>query len=261
MTRNTMLTTAAHCNQDPDHGQDKDGALAPSRDDAAHARLAWEVAVDQLVRPGQERIHREDGREEIAEVLCLLDQVTEAVIPGMENTGGHGGGSKPPASLNALALLADVRTEVRQCCAGHGEFHPAYEQITDQVRAWGAHAEDWQHTYPVYVIRAANLATRWVTQARLLLNPPPRFTLRGRKCPTCDVDTVLVWSDEHSEWVRRPALSIDPDRIEAVCAHCGQCWGLEIWAQLAASLDQQLTADTLAVTGDTHAAEVPRLTE
>jgi hypothetical protein len=225
--------------------------VVPSQDEAAHARLAWEVAVDQLVRPGQERIRREDGTEEIAEVLCLLDQVSEAVMPGMENTGGYGGGSKPPASLNALALLVDIRTEVRACCRGHGEHHPAYEQITDQVEAWGGHAEDWQHTYPEYVVWAADRATRWVTQARLLLDPPPRFVLRGKACPVCDVDTVLVWSDEESEFVRRPALSIDPDRIEAVCAHCGQSWGLEIWAQLAATLDRQLEHETLALPGDT----------
>jgi hypothetical protein len=234
--------------------------VVPSPDEAAHARLAWEVAVDQLVRPGQERIRREDGTKEIAEVLCLLDQVAEAVMPSMENTGGHGGGSKPPASLNALALLAEIRTEVRQCCRGHGEYHPAYEQITDQVRVWGGHAEDWQHTYPGYVIRAADQASRWVTQARLLLNPPPRFVLRGKACPVCDVDTVLVWSGEESDFVRRPALSIDPDRIEAVCAHCGQTWGLEIWAQLAATLDRQLSADTLAVTGATSKEGDSRLT-
>ncbi|MBP2320466.1 hypothetical protein JOF56_000851 [Kibdelosporangium banguiense] len=232
--------------------------VVPSPDEASHARLAWEVAVDQLVQPGQERIRREDGTEEIAEVLCLLDQVDEAVMPGMENTGGYGGGSKPPASLNALALLAEIATEVRACCRSHD--HEAFETIPDQVRAWVAHAADWQHSYPEYVVWAADRAARWVTQARLLLNPPPRFVLRGKACPVCDVDTVLVWSDEESDFVRRPALAIDPDRIEAVCANCGQIWGLEIWAQLAATLDRQLTQDTLAVTGDTSRDGDSRLT-
>jgi hypothetical protein len=223
--------------------------VVPSRDDAARARLEWEVAVDQLVQPGQARIRREDGTEETAEVLCLLDQVAEAVMPGMENTGGHSGGSKPPASLNALALLADIRTEVRQCCRGHD--HPAHATLVHQVWEWVNHAEDWQHTHPEYVVWAADHANRWVTQARLLLDPPPKFPLRGKACPVCGVDTVLVWSDEENDDVRRPALSIDPDRVEAVCANCGQTWGLEIWAQLAAALEQQLNAETLAVTGDT----------
>lgn len=238
-------TTAIHTNQ----------PVVPSRDEAAHARLSWEVAVDQLVQPGQERIRREDGTEEIAEVLCLLDQVDEAVIPGMENTGGYGRGSKPPASLNALALLAEIATEVRTCCRSHEHDH--FDALTDQVRAWVAHADDWQHTHPDYVVWAAEQSARWVTKARLLLNPPPRFPLRGKACPACEVDTVLVWSDEDSEFVRRPALSIDPDRIEAVCASCGQTWGLEIWAQLAAALDQQLNHDTLAVTTDTDATAEP----
>ncbi|MCX2950865.1 hypothetical protein [Lentzea sp. NEAU-D7] len=222
----------------------------PSRDEAATARLAWEVAVDQLVRPGLHTVHRANGTTETAEVLTLLRQVEEAVLPGSAVTGKPSQGSRPPASLGALSLLASIRREVRQCCRTHD--HPQWTTLTEQVRAWAEHAEHWQHAAPDYVVWAAEESTRWVAQARQLLDPEPRLPLRGRACPVCRVDVVQVWSDDEGDYVRRPALRIDAEQVEAVCAACGQRWGLDVWAQLNTLLDQQLTHETLAVTGITH---------
>jgi hypothetical protein len=224
------------------HNGDNDAPAAPTRDQAAAARLAWEVAVDQLVRPGLYVIHRQDDRHEVAEVLPLLDQVQEAVTPGSKVPGKTVLGSRPPASLGALTLLGEIRTEVRKTCRTHG--HPG-EGLREQVRHWGAHAEQWQHTAPDYVLWAADRANEWVRAARLMLDPEPRFPLRGRACPACGTATVQVWSDDEGDWVRRPALSIDPHEVEAVCAHCGQRWGLDVWEQLAATLEQQLQQETL----------------
>ncbi len=225
--------------------------VVPSRDEAATARLAWEVAVDQLVQPGQHTVRRANGTTETAEVLPLLRQVEEAVLPGSAASGRPSQGSRPPASLGALSLLASIRGEVRQCCRTHG--HEQWSTLTEQVRAWGEHAEDWQHRAPDYVVWAAEESTRWVAQARQLLDPEPRLPLRGRACPVCRVDVVQVWSDDEGDFVRRPALRIDAEQVEAVCAACGQRWGLDVWAQLNTMLDQQLTHETLAVTGITHA--------
>jgi hypothetical protein len=55
-----------------------------------------------------------------------------------------------------------------------------------------------------------------------------------------------VWSDTEQEWLRRPALSVDTDRIETVCAACDSRWGLEHWAYLGQILDSQ-QAETLAL--------------
>lgn len=223
---------------------------APTRDQAAAARLAWEVAVDQLVQPGLYVIHRQDDGQEVAEVLPLLDQVQEAVTPGSKIPGGAGKlGSRPPASLGALELLAEIRREVRRACHDHGHAHRQRDggpvDLRELVRAWGTHAEDWQHSAADYVLWAAGLANEWVRTARLLLDPVPKYPLRGRACPACGVATVQVWSDDEGDWVRRPALSIDAAHVEAVCANCGQSWGLDVWAQLAATLDDQLTHETL----------------
>lgn len=227
-----------------DHEDGDQPPAAPTREQAAAARLAWEVAVDQLVRPGLYVIHRQDDGQEVAEVLALLDQVREAVTPEGRRSGAAGKlGSRPPASLGALGLLAEIRTEVRKTCRGHA--HDA-RTLREQVREWGAHAGDWQHAAPDYVLWAADRANEWVRAARLMLDPEPRFPLRGRACPACGTATVQVWSDDESDWVRRPALSIDPDRVEAVCAHCRHSWGLDVWAQLNEVLDQQLAHETLA---------------
>lgn len=225
--------------------------VLPSRDEAATARLAWEAAVDQLVRPGLHVVRRANGTTETAEVLTLLRQVEEAVLPGSAVSGRPSQGSRPPASLGALSLLASIRSEVRQCCRTHG--HEPWSTLAEQVRAWGEHAEHWQHAAPDYVVWAAEQSTRWVAQARQLLDPEPRLPLRGRACPVCRVDVVQVWSDDEGDFVRRPALRIDAEQVEAVCAACGQRWGLDVWAQLNTMLDQQLTHETLAVTGITDA--------
>jgi len=222
----------------------------PSWGEAANARLSWEVAVDQLIQPGQHRVHREDGSTETAEVLPLLRQVEEAVLPGSKVSGKTLLGSRPPASLGALALLGEIRAEVRGCCRTHG--HPEFTTLAEQLRAWIGHADEWQLDARDYVVWAAEQATRWVQQARLVVDPEPRFPLRGKACPTCGVDVVQVWADDQDDYVRRPALYIDPDQADAVCAACGLRWPLDVWVQLNTALHQQLTHETLAVTGITH---------
>jgi hypothetical protein len=233
-----------------DNADRADTPTPPTRDQAAAARLAWEVAVDQLVRPGLYVIHRQDDGQEVAEVLPLLDQVREAVTPGSRTLGAAGRlASRPPASLGALELLAEIRREVRKAC--HSHRHDLHRpdgrpvDLRELVRQWGTHAEDWQHSAADYVVWAADRAGEWVRAARLLLDPVPKYPLRGHACPACGVATVQVWSDDEADWVRRPALSIDADHVEAVCAGCRQRWGLDVWAQLAATLDDQLTHETM----------------
>jgi hypothetical protein len=232
------------------HNGDKHGMeevpVRTTRDQAAAARLAWEVAVDQLVRPGLFVLHRQDDGQEVAEILPLLAQVHEAVTPGSRRAGATGKlGSRPPASLGALELLAAIRHEVRRTCVGHRHPYRNHDSLSELVRTWGGHAEDWQHSEPDYVLWAADIAAGWVRAARLLLDPVPRYPLRGRACPACGVATVQVWSDEEMDYLRRPALSIDPEQVEAVCAGCSQRWPLDVWAQLALTLDDQLRQETL----------------
>jgi hypothetical protein len=208
----------------------------------------WEVSVDQLVQPGRARIVRDNGTAEFAEVLPLLTQVAEAVRPGLESTGGRAPGSRPPASLGALSLLADIRAQLVQCCAGHD--HPRPASLAGMLRQWVRHAGDWQTDAPESVFWAAALAEGWVREARQLLDPPPKLTLRGRACPVCRAASVEVWSEEECDFVRRPALSIDAGRAEAVCGACVQRWPLDAWDRLAKLIAHQASEDA-DVTGNT----------
>jgi hypothetical protein len=208
----------------------------------------WEICVDQLVQPGRARIVRDTGAVEFAEVLPLLTQVTEAVRPGLESTGGRAPGSRPPASLGALSLLADIRMQLGRCCAGHD--HPRPADLAGMLRQWVAHAGDWQTDAPESVFWAAAVAEGWVREARQLLDPPPKLTLRGRVCPVCRASTVEAWSEDDCDFVRRPALSIDAQHAEAVCGACAQRWPLDAWDRLATLIAEQ-AGDDAVVTGNT----------
>ncbi|MBP2325352.1 hypothetical protein JOF56_005737 [Kibdelosporangium banguiense] len=223
-----------------------------TRDEALAARLEWEASVDQLIQPGQAAITREDGTTELAVVHSLLEQVAGAVLPGNERNGKvSSNASRPPGSLGAVSLLAEIRQEVTRACQGHDE-HAQPDTVAERLRLWVGHADSWQHHYPDYVVWAAATTSDWVRQARQLLDPPPRVALRGQTCPVCAACTVQVWSEDDEDFVRQSALAIDPYRVAVVCAGCGQSWGAEIWQQLAATLDRQLRHETLAAQGHGH---------
>ncbi|SDC25198.1 DUF7341 domain-containing protein [Actinokineospora iranica] len=237
-----MTRTLRNHDHHLDHGdQDYGGDDRPVVDPVA-ARLMFDAAVDQLTAPGVQTITRDDGTGERGLVPCLLDQLAAATRPGSERTGGTASGSRPPASMNALAVVAEIGTTMRHALAalGHDLFGPAPKTaLSTQVRLWASHAEHWQHHDPDYLHHAATETQRWVTAARAVIEPEPRYRLRGHACPVCAETTVHVWSDVESDWVRQPALSIDTDRVEAVCGACATTWGLDVWAQLGRILHTQ----------------------
>ena len=214
------------------------------RVDPVMTRLAFEAAVDQLTQPSVTTIRRENGGVERARVPCLLDQLVEATQPGSERSGSSAPGSRPPAALNALALVAEIGQAVRWALSalGHDLFGPGGRvRLAGQVRLWASYGETWQHDDPDYLAYAAGEAERWVAGIRAILDPAPRYFLRGHACPTCGESSVPLWSDAEGDYLRQPALGIDTDRVEAVCAACDSRWGLDVWGQLARTLDAQHT--------------------
>lgn len=203
---------------------------------ALRLRIAFDAAIDQLTQPAAV-----DGR---GLVPCLLDQLTDALVPGSEHTGKTTTASRPPVSMDALALATDIGVEMRQALAVLAEPVPA--RLSAQVRTWAAHAEQWQHDFPDYLTYATDRAEHWVGSIRALLEPPRRYPLRGFACPDCWHTTVEVWSEVEEAPVRRPALAIDAHCAEATCAVCAARWDLDQWEQLAATLRQQ-QHDTLAL--------------
>ncbi|OXM63125.1 DUF7341 domain-containing protein [Amycolatopsis vastitatis] len=212
-------------------------------------RLAFDAAVDQLTQPGLHVVARDNGDLDRATSPCLLDQLAVATQPGHERTGGASPGSRPPASLNALTLVAEISQALRVALAalGYNLFGPGPRTtLTQQVQLWASHAEQWQLEHVDYLAHATREAERWVAAGRAILDPAPTYRLRGHACPTCGHSAVLMWSVTEGEWLRQPALSIDTDRAEAVCAACDSRWGLDFWAQLGQLLEQQ-QAETLAL--------------
>ncbi|MCP3800341.1 hypothetical protein NLX83_13840 [Allokutzneria sp. A3M-2-11 16] len=209
--------------------------LAPVRDSLVDL-LALGVAVDQLTQPVTARLVRDNGTITAAVGPCLLDQLAEAVIPGMENTGGHATGSAPPASLNALSLLAEIETELKLALAALAE--QAAPTLLRQVRQWAGWAEEWRLQDADYLAYAADRAMKWVEQARAVLDPPRRYPLR-LACPNCQTRFVQAWSDEEADFVRRDAVAIDPDKSLVTCAGCASSWSLDTAALMFNTLDQQ----------------------
>lgn len=221
---------------------DHQEGAAPVRRDPIAARLAFDAAVDQLTQPGMAVIERDGGRVERGLTPCLLDQLVQATAPGGERSGSSNPGSRPPASMNALAVVAEIGSEMRRALAalGHNLFGPGPRgSLAGQVRLWANYAEGWQFEDPDYLEHAAAQTEGWVSAARAVLEPRPRYRLRGLACPVCNEATALVWSDVENEYVRQAALSIDTDRIEAVCQVCDSRWGLDAWEQLGRALQAQ----------------------
>ncbi|WP_206793974.1 hypothetical protein [Amycolatopsis sp. MtRt-6] len=217
--------------------------------DPVMTRLAFDAAVDQLTQPGLHVVSRDGGRQDHAVAPCLLDQLQAATQPGTERTGGSARGSRPPASLNALTLVAEIGQTLRVALAalGHSQLSPAPRgTLSGQVRLWASYAEQWQLDDVDYLAYATREAEHWVAAGRAILDPAPTYRLRGHACPTCGHATVLSWSVTEQEWLRQAALSIDTDRAEAVCAACDSRWGLDFWTQLGQLLEQQ-QAETLAL--------------
>lgn len=210
--------------------------------DPVMTRLAFDAAIDQLTQPALATVTRDNGTRERAATPCLLDQLTQATRPGTERSGSSAPGSRPPASMNALTVVAEIGTEMRQALAalGHQVFGPAPRApLSAQVRLWASYGEHWQHEDPDYLVYATRQAEQWVRAARAVLEPAPRYRLRGHACPTCGSSTVWVWSEVEEQYVRQAALGIDTDRVEAVCAACDDRWGLDVWTQLGRVLEAQ----------------------
>lgn len=233
-----------------DEGQEHEQQQAPAVDPVM-TRLAFDVAVDQLTAPGVATITRDDGSTERGLTPCLLDQLVTACSPGGEHgggsSGGSGTGSRPPAALNALAVVAEIGSELRTALAALGHDRTVTEaRLSTQVRAWAAHAEEWQYADLDYLAYAARRAEHWVVATRGVLDPAPRRRLRGHACPVCRESTVLVWSDVEGERVRQAALSANPEHTEITCAACDTHWHVDHWEQLGALIAAQ-QRETLAI--------------
>lgn len=212
--------------------------------DLEMTRLALEVAVDQLTRPGTERIESGDPKKpwRYAPVPSLLEQLDDARGANSGSSGGFSDRSKPPCFLDAVMLLAEIDKELRP--------YSRRPTRAERVRAWSGamHAV----TDPDVLDRETTRAEEWVRRVRTLLYPVATVDLPGR-CPMCQTDRVEVGSDddEHETVSRHALRAVEADEMTgaptAWCTSCSKRFEGEALWLLADHLDRQLAHETLAV--------------
>lgn len=197
------------------------------------AREALRSAADELTSAVTHRIERDDGSRTTTVTPAPLELIARE-LTGSGRDGSFAPKSRPPVWLDALSLLEEIdhatgASPARRC---------------EEVSSW-AYARS--SSDGAVAIDTAEQVTRWRNQVRELLDPSPRFQLRGQSCPRCGA--VKVWQRvdrDNGEAYARPALGVDADRGVCVCSACGASWDYELWDHLVAVLEQQ-RAEVLAV--------------
>lgn len=209
-------------------------------------QLDLEHAVDTLTLPVRQRIERDTGEQQWAEVPALVEQLEQAIESSSGAASKFSPRSKPPLYLDAVVMRQDIDEHLR--------LFKDRTTRAGRMRAWSAAAGDLKATDPDGLIYCAEKAAHWVSGIRGLLDPKPRFRMRGQACPECGTVRVLDNHDtDNDEQTWRPALEIDTDRGVCRCvAHgCRAEWAPEFWPHLAAVLEQQ-QHETLACATNTE---------
>lgn len=183
--------------------------------------------------------------------------------------GGHAvAKSRPPATLNAVALVIDATAAVREsaldllgCSTGNvrGDLASVLGEIDtrndgDLIDWWTGALNDW-------AMRASQL----LGQSRVLLKE-----LRGASCPYCSARVVRARID--GEWFIKPAIVVDwdtddlADHHQVHSLHCRACdaqWlrGVELDELIARTMRANLTIAVLTLDDDDYPADLLPLTQ
>lgn len=200
-------------------------------DEPALQRLALEVAVDQLTKPGTEVVG--DGRR--AGVPSLLDQLDDALTSRTGPGAAVPVRARAPIRLDVADLFAEVEEVVGKC---------SRPTLGERVRAWSAalHSE----TDPEVVAAAVERVERWVDLARHALDPRPAWRLpRSVPCPACGVDVERTTNSEGREVLSGP-LEVQP-RAGLRCVVCGARWTPDVLEAMAQHIARQTEREIDAI--------------
>jgi hypothetical protein len=187
----------------------------------ATPRDLW-AAVDALTNPSRVRLPRDfDLPPEWVTLPSLWDQLADA-IDSSTGRGARGAQrSRPPCNAEALSLLLEIATAVRDGC-----HRARLKRTRDVPRDLRQIVSNAIRTTDPDIINGAHIQVRgWVAEVRLTIsNDPDRsWRMHGAACRTCGSTTVSVW-DKAGEETHQPALIVHSedgvvDMIE--CAFCG----------------------------------------
>lgn len=193
--------------------------------------------VHQLIRPHASR--RPDGK--IATRDALLDQLAEAISPGLRVGGTGQGDSYVPIAVNALDTWRDIDKTLRE---------EEQKRSGSMKGTPGSILARWEtEVNPTMVTRLTEVTGDIVDDITDLIDPTPKRRALRKPCPACRT----TWTHK-GDGDRTSALTAgthDPDGTmrqprdyDVACAACGAEWR-----------GQQLTW-VLQVISDTRASEV-----
>lgn len=170
----------------------------------------------------------DDGERRELTAPPMITMVEQELHSGGTPVGAFNPKSKPPTGIDALTLLAAIDNLTGR---------PPQEDRASWVWSWAC---EMSSSAPGVVVDAAKTVATWRNTTENLLDPPPRFQLRGQRCPSCHAEKVWDRTDEGAgENHARPALEVDPHRGVAHCLCCSTEWPPELFEHLRAVLEQQ----------------------
>lgn len=192
------------------------------------ARTALRDDADALTTVQQRTVTYDDGSARIHTAPSLLAQLENDVHGGTGPAGSFSPRSKPPTGIDALTVLAEIDRHTSR---------PPHRDRASWVHAW---AMAQSSSRPALVLHAAERVADWRGGVTALLDPMPRFQVRGQACPACGAakvhDRVDHGAGEHHA---RPALEVDPHTGETRCRCCAATWAAELHEHLRHVLEQQ----------------------
>ena len=198
-------------------------AAARTRRDKAAARRA----MSRIIAAETEYRAEVAARTRTAVVVPSLLARVQAAVESTRGHGSRGGGvHRSPIGLDAAELVGRIERTVgdRGPLLHVGVRHWAYEQ---------------RHTDPDTLTAAAAAATRWVEDARGIVEPDRTDEIRGA-CPICRAR--WVWVERDGERVRKGALQLSYATRSARCINpqCDGRWGYEFLDHLARVVEQDV---------------------
>ena len=185
----------------------------------AMPRDLWN-AVDALTSPTRVRLPRDDQPGEWVTLPSLWCQLADAVDSSTGRGARGAQRSRPPCNAEALSLLLEIATAVRDgCYRARLKLTRDVPRDLRQIVSYVNRQAD-----PAALTQSHVLIRSWVAEVRLTIsNDPDRsWRMHGAACRTCGCTTVAVW-DKAGEETHQPALIVHSEDGVVDMIECGFC--------------------------------------
>ena len=195
-------------------------------------REVLESEARQLARRSLERLVLPRVRPDLASGFApdepvpfepgLVVQLLECRTPSGDGRSGGGFGSRVPASLPVLDMLALLDEQTSAWLASTGVSRAVDHNVVAMLKCL-------RNRLPLLelgtVVELGEWASAWVRHIEDFFNPPRRLPV-GRRCPACELHTVVAPNVE-GEYVRMHCLYavLTGEGLERVeCYNCSAVW-------------------------------------